>query len=68
MVRKYKKKIVQPVPPEHRIGRKRISLDIPTSLHDMVLHACDINNCTITMYVIRSLRDRIKREGIENES
>ena len=67
MVRNYKKKTVQPIPPEHRPGRKRISLDIPTVLHNMLLDAADINNCTITMYVIRALRERLRREGIEDE-
>lgn len=67
MVRMYKKKIEQIIPKESRVGRKRISLDIPTPLHNMLLEGAQQSNCTITMYVIRSLRDRLKMEGIENE-
>lgn len=67
MIRKYSKKMVQPIPQEMRPGRKRICVDIPTTLHDLMLEASERSNCTITMYVIRSLRDRLKKEGIENE-
>ena len=66
MIRKYNKKIVQVIPRELRPGRKRISVDIPTSLHDQVLKASERSNCTITMYVIRSLRDRLSKEGISD--
>jgi hypothetical protein len=67
MVRSYRKRKTQKVAIEIRPGRKRISLDVPTVLHDMLLDATFINNCTMTVYIIRALRDRLRREGIEDE-
>lgn len=65
MVRSYTRKSTPRPVPEVRPGRKRISLDIPTALSDMVRDAADINNCTMTVYIIRALRDRLRKEGIE---
>jgi hypothetical protein len=65
MTRKYTRRSLTLKLTELRPGRKRISVDIPTSLHELLWEASERNNCTITVYVIRSLRDRLKKEGID---
>lgn len=65
-IRTYSRRKGLPGPKEQRHGRKRISADIPTWLHKLVSEASERSNITITMYLIRSLKDRLKKEGIDD--
>lgn len=38
-----------------RMGRVRLSIDIPEELHQALKFAASRRNCTITMYVIRAI-------------
>lgn len=67
MVRSYKRRKVQQGIKELRPGRRRMSLDIPSTLYKKTQEGAERSNVTLTMYVIRSLRDRLKKEGIADD-
>jgi len=47
---------------ERREHRKRLSIDIPTQVHDYVKRESIDHNCTVTSFVIRALIEKQKRD------
>lgn len=47
---------------EKRTGRKRLSVDIPTAIHNAIAQEAVFNNCTVTSYVLRALIAQLKRD------
>ncbi len=47
---------------EKRPYRKRLSIDIPTAIHDRVKVLSTVHNCTVTKIVLRALIEMINRE------
>jgi hypothetical protein len=45
-----------------RNGRKRICIDIPQEVYDLVKESCDRRMCTLTKYIIRALIEALKKE------
>jgi len=45
-----------------RQNRKRLSIDIPTEMHDNLKKVAHRHYSTLTMYVLKVLRERISRE------
>lgn len=54
--------IVLTIKKERRDGRKRLSIDLPTFLHDAIRKEAMRYNCTITRYIMRAVIEKIKRE------
>ena len=48
-----------------RPNRKRLAVDLPNKLFEMVKEACDLHGCTITKYVIASLMKNLKTGEIK---
>ena len=51
-----------------RLGRTRLSVDIPDELHEDIRHCANIRNITITQWVLRACYKRMKEERIIEES
>lgn len=47
---------------EKRPNRKRLSIDVPTGIHDQINIISINHNCSITKIVLRALVELIKRE------
>ncbi len=47
---------------EKRQNRKRLSVDIPSGIHDHINIISIKHNCTVTKIVLRALIELIKRE------
>lgn len=50
-----------------RTGRKRLSVDIPEGTHHKLKECADRAGQTITIYVIRAILEKIKREYGDKE-
>ena len=59
MWKKYKKGLKGDI---DRPVKNKISANVPTDLYTMVVQAAKLRNCTITAYVIQSLKERLQRE------
>ena len=46
-----------------RTNRKRLSVDLPIKLFEMIKNASYDNHCTITKYVITALMHKLQLEG-----
>lgn len=47
---------------EQRLGRKRLSVDLPIELHKEIARLVIDRNCTITKWIIRAIIEKLKRE------
>jgi hypothetical protein len=45
-----------------RIGRKKLNLDIPEELHEMIKKVADFHYMTMTRYLIKILKEQMIRE------
>jgi hypothetical protein len=52
---------------EVRKGRHRLSIDIPSIMHQELKRQAITYNCTITKYVLKALVEKMKRERNERE-
>lgn len=47
---------------ERRPHRRRISMDIPTEVHRKIKQLSAHHNCTMTVFLMRLIMDKIKQE------
>ena len=50
-----------------RLGRKRLSVDIPDNMHEEIKRRTKIRNITITRWILRACYARLKTENISRE-
>lgn len=50
-----------------RLGRKRLSVDLPEATHKKLMECAEKQGQTITVYVTRAIWEKIKREFGEKE-
>ncbi len=47
-----------------RLGRKRLSIDIPEELHEDIKLCAKTRNITMTRWILRACYARLKNEGV----
>jgi len=50
----------------NRKGRKRLSIDIPTSIYEKMKELTEKRNCTVTRWVLRAISSKIKLDNKYN--